>query len=486
MASTIILKIAFSVSAWGALLTLTETQRLKKTHERQWTLTPDLDFSNDQHVPIISESKKTSVRVAAETSNRSPAKTTSTQNKNRKKDNMAKVLSEILPHDLHGGIANQRSICVAYLVKDPGRRCGDKVKDSQEFGQSLSVLKEHHGRKDYTALLIQTKILLPKFLCKRHYNCAQRRYGFVESLIQHHCVVEEASKDDPYGFISDPSYSRLCWTQFLSWIDIVCQQVTNNQGPVPETLEIKTSVKTASSITVTSQKPAKLKAASSKKDQTNSFTEPRVSWLTCFTVWQPTWSKYLSVSQALEKQAQRPLLKTEIPPGYIYMYWVKGNFGLAKIGYSTDIDRRLREWRKQCKQDCQLQKSAGPGQCLRVLVPHARRLENLIHAELKELRGKMFCKVCGTNHREWFEVSEGHAVAVYLKWKDWIMQSPYERVEDGLWKLKEDVADSLEEVCRPLEHVDNDMLRKKSVQKRKEVRVSQYWKPKTRLRKWKT
>jgi len=37
-------------------------------------------------------------------------------------------------------------------------------------------------------------------------------------------------------------------------------------------------------------------------------------------------------------------------------------------------------------------------------VPHAHRVERLVHLELAEQRVKQLCGACGKEHREWFEV----------------------------------------------------------------------------------
>lgn len=37
-------------------------------------------------------------------------------------------------------------------------------------------------------------------------------------------------------------------------------------------------------------------------------------------------------------------------------------------------------------------------------MPHAHKVERLIHIELAERRVKRSCQACGKEHREWFEV----------------------------------------------------------------------------------
>jgi hypothetical protein len=57
-------------------------------------------------------------------------------------------------------------------------------------------------------------------------------------------------------------------------------------------------------------------------------------------------------------------------------------------------------------------------------VPHAHRVERLVHLELGEQRVTKKCEACGKDHREWFEVEaskEGVARVdeVVKRWVGW-------------------------------------------------------------------
>lgn len=107
---------------------------------------------------------------------------------------------------------------------------------------------------------------------------------------------------------------------------------------------------------------------------------------------------------------------------------------LLKIGRTSNIQRRLSEWSKQCDHNLSLVRYypyvSSPSSASRPLsnpasrppnpqqsgsqlpqiprkVPHATRVERLIHLELSELRMKRDCAVCGREHREWFDVKGG-------------------------------------------------------------------------------
>ncbi|KAI4235789.1 MAG: hypothetical protein L6R40_006384 [Gallowayella cf. fulva] len=99
---------------------------------------------------------------------------------------------------------------------------------------------------------------------------------------------------------------------------------------------------------------------------------------------------------------------------------------LLKIGRASNVQRRMNEWTRQCGYDLNLIRyypyipspssplsspsklpslppspvsTAAPRK-----VPHAHRVERLVHLELAEKRVKRVCEACGKEHREWFEV----------------------------------------------------------------------------------
>ncbi|KAL8719176.1 MAG: hypothetical protein Q9181_008092 [Wetmoreana brouardii] len=99
---------------------------------------------------------------------------------------------------------------------------------------------------------------------------------------------------------------------------------------------------------------------------------------------------------------------------------------VLKIGRASNVQRRMNEWTRQCGYDLSLIRfypyiptfsplpspssrrvsatpqtptSAAPRK-----VPHAHRVERLIHLELADSRIKNNCGACGKEHREWFEV----------------------------------------------------------------------------------
>jgi hypothetical protein len=59
------------------------------------------------------------------------------------------------------------------------------------------------------------------------------------------------------------------------------------------------------------------------------------------------------------------------------------------------------------------------------LVPHAKRLESIIHTELQSSRKIQSCPRCCKNHQEWFAVAHAESREVLTRWSTWILQRPY-------------------------------------------------------------
>lgn len=59
------------------------------------------------------------------------------------------------------------------------------------------------------------------------------------------------------------------------------------------------------------------------------------------------------------------------------------------------------------------------------LLPHAKRLESIIHTELQACRKIQSCPRCDKDHREWFTVAHANSREVVTRWSTWILQRPY-------------------------------------------------------------
>lgn len=146
--------------------------------------------------------------------------------------------------------------------------------------------------------------------------------------------------------------------------------------------------------------------------------------------------------------ASKEFTKTEFNEGYIYAYWNRTMFGAYKIGYTIrDVDERLREWESQCKHEAE--RVYPPHHKTAILVPYARRVEKLIHADLRKCRFvEHGCHGCHRSHWEWFMgLNESLLKAKIEKWTDWIMSKPYKQSGDNLI-LRKSAKDTLREMCR--------------------------------------
>lgn len=133
---------------------------------------------------------------------------------------------------------------------------------------------------------------------------------------------------------------------------------------------------------------------------------------------------------------------------------------MLKIGRASNVHRRMTEWTRQCGYNLSLvrfypyvpslpstptapassqlypcpypdlarpapeRQGSGSGSDQVRKVPHAHRVERLIHLELAEKRVKRDCAACGKEHREWFEVeaSQGgvrEVDEVVRRWVGW-------------------------------------------------------------------
>jgi len=152
----------------------------------------------------------------------------------------------------------------------------------------------------------------------------------------------------------------------------------------------------------------------------------------------------------IRSEMSKNLEGRDLDNGYLYAYEVDGNKGYVKIGYTArSITDRHDEWSFDCNRQIKpLYPSllVGSGSdpddlaaTTAMLVPHARRVEALCHAELNHRRVRIYCRACLKQHIEWFRLSPVEAIAVIKKWTRWMARQPYElrQLRDGSkWVLK--------------------------------------------------
>jgi hypothetical protein len=147
---------------------------------------------------------------------------------------------------------------------------------------------------------------------------------------------------------------------------------------------------------------------------------------------------YKSSYKLLQSVVTRDLDREDQQDGFIYLYEVEGNKGFVKIGYTgRSVDTRHDEWSFACNRKSKTLYPIPPQST--ELVPNARRVEALCHAELRHRRRRFYCKGCLVQHIEWFEVSVEEAIAVIEKWSAWMRTNPYKsmQLKSGVkWTLK--------------------------------------------------
>ncbi|MCJ1241682.1 hypothetical protein MMC14_009688 [Varicellaria rhodocarpa] len=164
-------------------------------------------------------------------------------------------------------------------------------------------------------------------------------------------------------------------------------------------------------------------------------------------------SSTLKISEHLKSIISKPLSRMELKEGFIYRYWCH-TFGYSKIGWTTrDVNIRGKEWELQCHHKVDMYYPTTYESRNR-RIPHAYRLEKIIHTELRDHRHEQLnCKGCSRNHQEWFKTTtDSHYHAVFKKWTDWMLEKPYEFVEATCeWRLRSERAKELDVLCQPLD-----------------------------------
>ena len=185
-----------------------------------------------------------------------------------------------------------------------------------------------------------------------------------------------------------------------------------------------------------------------------------LQYLADYRPYQPAGSRGLAVSTWVKEQAKKPLTTLERKTGYLYVYWNRANFGVYKIGYScVDVKLRLRRWQTQCKH------TAQGLYWTPVEVPNVRRLERLVHAELKDYRvEEKCCRGCKKSHKEWFNVDLKLIVKCIKFWTAWVRKEQYEGVGSE-WRLKEDARNELPQLCTWLTVVNAEESKEKLIRR---------------------
>ena len=336
-------------------------------------------------------------------------------------------------------LRDQPGRCAASLITKPENRCTSKVRAGEKLHSNHDILKNisrYNKETNYVALVAEIEKLIPMIFCGVHYKTALSSRPSTLRILKLKALVVDIS-----------NLSERDRSDFHKWANAI-------SNPSLSSMDFSTADKD----TKVEEDPSTSNASTTAPPAASPYT-PR------FKAYQPKWSKSLSVSSALLKKVTEPLKPSDLKNGFIYIFWGIGQLGMAKIGVTEDLEKRIKAWKQQCKRPYEYHTASYNNTSL----PHARRIEQLIHFELKERRRESLCE-CGTMHKEWFEVSEAHVQKVFEKWRMWIKQSPYALdAVSGRWELRSEVRATLEEVCTPVPFESTS-----SPPRRRSVRVLRY------------
>ncbi|KAM3444542.1 hypothetical protein NHJ13734_001356 [Beauveria thailandica] len=143
----------------------------------------------------------------------------------------------------------------------------------------------------------------------------------------------------------------------------------------------------------------------------------------------------LQINKAIKNILKKPLTPKEKEslsiPGGVYIYRLpntaSGEPSHLKIGFTTDYERRMKDWRRKC--------GYVPEKLFYFYTSLYRRVERLVHAQLgvcRKREGK--CPGCGVSHQEFFGVRRHEAAKLIGLWSEWMGHMPYD--EDGALKAE--------------------------------------------------
>jgi predicted GIY-YIG superfamily endonuclease len=362
------------------------------------------------------------------------AQANNTQRLNRRpKQPLHKILEHIVPISLQSRIAEDRWTCVGSMVKDPNKRCvhpalGPNI-DIEEICRSIEKSDLEADSTKFLELIAQ---LVKAVMCGRHRNSAM-------CPTRHKKLTEWVSN---FSSLSDKIRHEL-----QEWIDAIVHRTAprdaqhSAQQPSLESTHIAgtRSQKTRNNI-VAVPKTTKTGTAGI------ASTRAQLPWFKNYT---SDSTRKFSIQEALHREAIKPLQCSVPKEGYIYVYWDKVSFGYVKIGYTNDLERRLNEWNKNCDHKHEYHPDVQRGELPQIA--HVKRIERLIHIELRDHRKQRYCKKCKRNHIEWFQIGASSVMKVFSKWYEWIVQEPYAFDDKKRkWTVRPEMMDTLAQVCKPV------------------------------------
>ena len=170
----------------------------------------------------------------------------------------------------------------------------------------------------------------------------------------------------------------------------------------------------------------------SRGPTTRSQTKDQTKKIPVLETFIPTFKPFSQKQQNLANHIRelmfKELSRNDAMDGFIYIYWIPGSpqipQGLVKIGVTNvTVASRLGGWRK-CHPEL-VHKYPTKS----IMFPYARRVERLIHAELRISRHRQIgCQHCDRNtHVELFALPLKQAIEVTKRWTKWACGLPYDK-----------------------------------------------------------
>lgn len=335
------------------------------------------------------------------------------------------VLDGILPYKLLERLRHDPRLCVASATQEASyARCNQSpLRHSTEShsldktGSMFGIIKDSIDERNVKGFKDLIRPLLKLYLCQEHYTAANRRnrLGTLERFLKRPSRVQGDPR--PLGRPSSIQEAELSM-----WLEAISISVKPKPSTVYGAIEAV--------------------QPKSKLSKIPSFP------IGPLLLWETRNTKGKHVSQVVQEHIWTMLTNKEKDDGWIYVLKHYSDGRVRKIGTSKKPKERLEQWNRDCKRT---------HECDNILleVPFALRIEKLIHAELKDLRRRIECIGCSTEHKkrqhcEWFEVPAEHMWRVIQKWTSWGKTVPYEVAFNNKYRLKLDVIRDLQEICEPL------------------------------------
>jgi hypothetical protein len=382
-------------------------------------------------------------------------------------------VTAVLRSDLLTRIHENNKKCVAEISKKPTRRCTKQLGQTVSPKAIASALSQALGEQTpITALRHLDEILLPLLFCKggHHLRQASSRVERIlasidvtsawdsvigrtlRDCIEEILIVEEAGAKTTSTTSHPARSAKVAERRQMQQRGDATDATSTYAADASPTMHCSTltaaRTRGRKSLAITTTAAA---AAATTGDQLLTLTSAYKPYHSPNSI-----AMKQSLTSYIRSSLNRPLLPTErSQAGYIYIYWKPGTFGKIKIGYTTNTtSKRLQEWSSRCGGSAAVEGCCMEDQSLHVKVRHVRRVEALVHAELRDHRRKQVrgdC-ICGKEHKEWFETNVNHAQKVVRKWTAWMDEKPrYQEDSFGVWKLMENISeDEIGRLCTPV------------------------------------